>query len=93
MSRVGLADVRAALRAAGWDAHERAGSSDPYLVVPVADDSDAAHDDPAAEASLAEISALVLPLGYEASWLGSSDTDASGETTSDVIVAPIEADA
>lgn len=66
-----------ALQAAGYDlcAH----SDEDRLILSVSDG-----DDDDGDATLAEIRALVEPLGCTAEWTGDSNTDADGYTTSDV---------
>lgn len=74
-----LEAARDAIEAAGYSVSSR--SNDDRLYIEVSDDGD---DD--AERVLEQIQAIAEKHGCDASWSGNGNTDADGETTSDVVV-------
>lgn len=75
-----LGRAQAKLRANGWDTYE----SDGALVCPV--------DDPGGESTEASRREIVRILGpdYRVGWSGESNTDADGDTTSDLLIEQVQ---
>lgn len=78
-----VTDLEKAKAALEEDGYDTTNETDEALYLAV---KDAGDDDPDADEALEAIRAIVEPLGCGAEWTGNGNTDADGESTSDIIV-------